>query len=152
MKFMLKMYRLSKPVVIYTSYLFTMLTLLYLTGHTVFPKVLVLKAGILWGIFFFSLGSILAQRVLLGSGFLSSVPYKVRCFLYLCAVGMWGYGCLRFWEMSGPVQRQEPAGTGLLLLMLLAGVVGCAGFELFNRCRAHMYNTLLEQYKKRRKR
>ena len=88
MKFMLKMYRLFKPVAIYTSYLFTMLTLLYLTGHTVFPKVLVLKAGILWGIFFFSLGSILAQRVLLGSGFLSSVPYKVRCFLYLCAVGM----------------------------------------------------------------
>ena len=53
MKFMLKMYRLFKPVAIYTSYLFTMLTLLYLTGHTVFPKVLVLKAGILWGFFLF---------------------------------------------------------------------------------------------------
>ena len=53
MKFMLKMYRLSKPVVIYTSYLFTMLTLLYLTGHTVFPKVLVLKAGIYGGFFSF---------------------------------------------------------------------------------------------------
>ena len=38
MKFMLKLYRLLKPAAIYTSYLFTILTLLYLTGQMVFPQ------------------------------------------------------------------------------------------------------------------
>ena len=150
MKFMLKLYRLLKPAAIYTSYLFTILALLYLTGQMVFPQMPVPEAGILWGIFFFSLGSILAQRMILGSGLLSSIPYKIRLLLYLCMTGVWGYGCLRFLEIAGIPKQTVRTDTGLLFLVLLAGVLVCAGFELFNRCRAHMYNALLEQYKKRR--
>lgn len=151
MKAMIKIYRLFKPVVIYTSYLFTMLTLLYLTGHMIAPQTLRLEAGILWGIFFFSLGSILAQRVLLGSRLLEPVPYRVRLFLYLCAAGVWGYACLRFPEISDLWRYPVRTAPGVLFLILAAGLLGCAGFELFNRCRAHMYNALLEQYKRRRR-
>lgn len=150
MRLMIRIYRLLKPVAVYTSYLFTALTLLYLTGHMVFPQFLPLHAGMLWGIFFFSLGSICAQRLLLGSGFLDSAPYAVRLLLYLCAAGIWGYGCLRFPELFGARRCQAGADAACFLLILPAGMFCCAGLELFNRCRAHMYNALLEQYKRRK--
>lgn len=149
MKHMIRLYRILKPVVIYTSYLFTVLTVLYLTVHMVYLRSLILNAAVLWGILFFSLGSILLQRVFLGSGFLAKIPYGFRLFLYLCAVGIWGYGCLYFSQMLGILLYQMRTDR-VFLLVLLAGICCCAGFELFNRCRAHMYNALLEQYKKRK--
>ncbi len=146
MKYIVRLYRLLKPVIIYTSYLFTVLTVLYLMAQAVVPGRLPFHAGMIWGLLFFSLGSILAQRLFLGSRLLEKLSYVFRLCLYLCSVGIWGYGCLYFSEML------YQTGTDLVvfLLALLAGILCCAGFELFNRCRAHMYNVLLEQYKKRR--
>ena len=146
MKYIIRLYRLLKPVIIYTSYLFTVLTVFYLVAQTVFSDRLPFHAGMIWGILFFSMGSILAQRLFLGSSLLEKLPYVLRLCLYLCSAGVWGYGCLYFSEML------YRTGTDLVvfLLALLAGILCCAGFELFNRCRAHMYNVLLEQYKKRR--
>lgn len=146
MKYFVRLYRMCKPIAVYTSYLFTALAVGYLLAQTVFPKQIPFHTGMMWGILFFSLGSILAQRLLLGSSFLECLPYRFRLLLYLCAVGIWGAGCLYVSEMR--------YGTGtnptVLLLMLPVGLLCCMGFELFNRCRAHMYNTLLEQYKRRK--
>lgn len=149
-KILFKIYRRLKPVAVYTSYLFTVLTVLYLAGHTVFPETLHLHAGILWGIFLFSLGSVLVQRIVPGSGLLKGVPYRVRLLLYLCITGIWGYGCLYFSEIFGICRYRVRTDSKWFFLIFLTGFLGCAGFEVFNRCRAHMYNTLLERYKKRR--
>ena len=49
----------------------------------------------------------------------------------------WGMACLRFLHVAAfPV--------------VLIGVFSCLSLELFNRYRAYMYNTLLQQYKKRK--
>lgn len=146
MKYLIRLYRLLKPMIIYTSYLFTAFTILYLLAHVVFPGVLPFHAGMIWGILFFSMGSILAQRMVLGSELLHGLSYLPRLFLYLCAAGIWGYGCLRFFEML----YRTRTDLAVFLLILLFGLLCCAGLELFNRCRAHMYNTLLAQYKRRR--
>lgn len=147
MKYMIRLYRLLKPVIIYTSYLFTVLIVLYLMAQTVFPGLLPFHAGMMWGILFFSLGSILAQKLLLSSSLLEKLPYVLRLFLYLCVAGIWGYGCLYFSEMW----YRTGTNPAVLLLALLAGLLCCIGFELFNSCRAYMYNTLLEQYKRRKR-
>lgn len=146
MKSIVRLYRLAKPVAVYTSYLFTALTVLYLLAQTVFSGSLPFHAGMIWGLLLFSLGSILIQRVLLGSRLLERRPYVLRLALYLCAAGVWGYGCLCVSEFL----YQTGTNPAVFVPVLLAGLFCCAGFELFNRCRAHMYNTLLEQYKKRR--
>lgn len=99
----------------------------------------------LWGIFFFSLGSICLQRILLGKGYPEGASYGIRLFLYLGTAGIWGAVCL---YLSGTTGQE--AGYAACGLILLAGLCVCCGFELFNRYRAHMYNRLLEQYKKRR--
>lgn len=146
MKYIIRLYRLVKPLAVYTSYLFTAFTVLYLSAQAVFPGVMPFHAGMIWGILFFSLGSILAQRVVIGSDLLSGLSYLLRLFLYLCAAGIWGYACLRFFEMLYRTRME----FAVFLLILLGGLCCCAGLELFNRCRAHMYNTLLAQYKRRR--
>ena len=147
MKFIVRLYRLLKPVMVYTSYLFTALTAFYLPAQAVFPGLLPFHAGIMWGILFFSLGSILAQRLILGSRLLEKLPYGFRLSLYLCAAGIWGCGCLYFLD----IRYRTETDSAVFLPVLLSGLFCCAGFELFNRCRAHMYNTLLERYQKRRR-
>lgn len=148
MKIIIRSYRLLKPIAVYTSYLFTALTVLYLLAQTVFTGILPCTAGVLWGILFFSLGSICLQRLILGNGYLEGISYGIRLLMYLGAAGLWGYACLRVPEWTGWGGEH---GYRVLDLMLLAGLCGCAGFELFNRYRAHMYNRLLDQYKKRKR-
>ena len=146
MKYVVRLYRLCKPVAVYTSYLFTALSVGYLLAQAAFPERIPFHAGMMWGLLFFYLGSILAQRLLLGSTLLEGLPYTFRLFLYLCTAGIWGSGCLYVSEML----YETGTGPAVPLLMLFAGLLGCGGFELFNRCRAHMYNALLEQYKRRK--
>lgn len=146
MKYLIRLYRLCKPVVIYTSYLFTVLTLLYLLVRTIWTELLPFGTDFQWGIFFFSLGSILLQRLILGNAGLEGISYGVLLLLYLGAAGGLGYVCLYVSERT-----VRAAGSRMIFRMLLAGLGVCGGFELFNRYRAHMYNRLLEQYKRRRR-
>lgn len=148
MKYAVKLYRILKPVAVYTSYLFTLLTVLYLTAVTagLFAGLaLPFTLGVLWAFFFFSLGSILLQRVLFHTGLCEMLPYRGRFLLYVGLTALWGGFCLYignlFW-MWGPWMDMLPA--------LFIGLLCCAGFELFNRRRTRMYNMLLQQYKKRR--
>ena len=47
--------------------------------------------------------------------------------------------------------RLPVSGRYAVIPILAAGILCCGGLEFFNRYRMHMYNTLLEQYKKRKK-
>lgn len=147
MKFAVKLYRLFKPVCIYTSYLFTSLTLLCLAVHELTGRKIPFSMGFLWALFFFSLGSICLQRVFLGSDLLGKVSYVIRLALYACGTVLWGYGCLRVFAV---LYEMETAVRAALIPVLALGMLCCVGLELFNRYRAHMYNSLLEQYKKRK--
>lgn len=147
MKSMIKLYRMLKPVFIYTSYLFTSLCVLYLAVYELSGRQFPLTPGLLWGLFGFSLGSIGLQRLLIGSELLERVWYPIRLALYVCGTALWGSVCPGlFMALYGA----EAAGEALLPALIL-GVLCCIGLEIFNRYRAHMYNTLLEQYKRRRR-
>lgn len=147
MKSMIRLYRMLKPVFIYTSYLFTLLCVLCLAVYELSGKRFFLTPGLLWGLFVFSLGSIGLQRLLIGSGLLERVWYPIRLALYVCGTALWGSACLElFMTLYG-----EGAAGGALLLALILGVLCCMGLEVFNRYRTHMYNSLLEQYKRRRR-
>lgn len=147
MKYLIKLYRFWKPVAVYTSYLFTALTVLYLLVRTASAELLPDGTGFQWGIFFFSFGSILMQKVLLGNPYLEGIPYGLLLLLYMGAAGGLGYVCLHV-----SIKTAEGAGSRMFFIILLTGIGVCAGFELFNRYRAHMYNRLLDQYQKRRRR
>lgn len=147
MKYLIRLYRILKPVCIYTSYLFTSLTVLCLTVNELTGRRLPFTAGFLWGLFAFSLGSIGLQKLLLDTVFFRTVPYPVRLILYGCAAMLWGYVCLNLGSASYAAGHARSA----LLPALAIGGLCCMGLEIFNRYRAHMYNTLLEQYKRRKK-
>lgn len=148
MKHAVKLYRILKPVAVYTSYLFTVLTVLYLAisaAGPVFDVQLPFTPGVLWAFFFFSLGSMILQRVFFHTGLCERLSYPVRFVLYTGSAALWGGICLYAGNMvwlSGPWSALVPA--------LGAGILCCIGLELFNRRRARMYNLLLQQYKKRR--
>lgn len=147
MKFAVKLYRRLKPVCIYTSYLFTSLTMLFLVVHELSGRKIPFSEALLWALFFFSLGSIGLQRVFLGSDLLGKIPYVMRLALYACGTALWGYACLRILAV---LYGMGSAVRTAWIPALLLGMLCCVGLELFNRYRAHMYNTLLEQYKKRK--
>lgn len=147
MKYMLRLYRFVKPVCIYTSYLFTSLTVLYMAGGKMTGWVLPFNPGILWGLFVFSLGSIGLGRVILGTRLLGRAAYFVRLVLYVCGMVLWGYLCL---DTACLFYEPEPGARATLIFALAAGVICGVVFELFNRYRTHMYNTLLEEYKRRK--
>lgn len=148
MKYIIRLYRFVKPVCIYTSYLFTSLTVLYLAGGQATGWVLPFNPGILWGLFVFSLGSIGLGRVILGTRLLGRTAYFARLILYVCGMALWGYLCL---DTACLFYVPEPGARTALFLALAAGVICCVCFELFNRYRAYMYNTLLEEYKRRKR-
>lgn len=72
-----------------------------------------------------------------GLSLLGRLFYLGRLCLYLGGAALWGVICLRFVDM-------------LALPVLLLGIFGCLTLEMFNRYRVYMYNTLLQQYKKRK--
>lgn len=147
MKCAVKIYRILKPVAIYTSYLFTLLTMLYLAAATAGQYAgvgLLLTPGLLWAFFFLSLGSAALQRIFFGAELLRRIPYRARFALYVGLMVLWGVLCLYVGSLLwiwGSWYDLMPA--------LLTGLACCAGVELFNRRRTRMYNKLLEQYKKR---
>lgn len=147
MKYMVRAYRLFKPICIYTSYLFTSVIMLCLVINELSERRLPFSVGFLWALFFFSLGSIGLQRVFLGLDLLEKVPYAARLFLYACGTVLWGCACLSIFSV---LYEMEYAVRGALIPVLAVGMLCCVGLELFNRYRAHMYNTLLAQYKKRK--
>lgn len=147
MKYIVRLYRIIKPVSIYTSYLFTSLTVLYMAGGELTGWSLPFHQGILWGLFAFSLGSTGLQRVIWGTGILGKTAYFAKLVLYVFGTVLWGYLCL---HVACMLYATGSDARVALLLALGAGVVCCVCFELFNRYRAHMYNTLLEQYKRRK--
>lgn len=137
MKRIVKWYRLLKPVAVYTSYLFTASVMCYLGVYELSGRRIFLGAESLWGFFGFSLGSIGLQRIVFGQGLGKRLCYPGRLLLYMGSATLWGVVCLRFLHVTAfPV--------------VLIGVFSCLSLELFNRYRAHMYNTLLQQYKKRK--
>lgn len=147
MKYAVKLYRLLKPVCIYTSYLFTLLTILYLAVNELSGRRFPVTAGLLWGLFAFSLGSIGLQRIFLELEFKGRPHYPVRLALYVFSAALWGFVCLNiFCGMDG-----NNTARAALLPVLVLGVLSCAALEIFNRYRAHMYNTLLAQYKRRKR-
>ncbi len=137
MKRMIKLYRFFKPIAVYTAYLYTFVTILYLCVYELSGRRFLFTPELLWGLFLFSLGSIGLQRLVFGPKRAARIWYPVRLFLYLGAAFLWGIFCLRVTDAAA-------------LLVLLPGVFGCLSLEVFNRYRAHMYNTLLQQYKKRK--
>lgn len=148
MKYIIWLYRSIKPVCIYTSYLFTSLTVLYMAGGALTGWLLPFNPGILWGLFVFSLGSIGLQRVIWGTGILGKTVYLAKLVLYVCGTVLWGYFCL---NTACLFYNPGSDARAALFPALGAGVMCCVGFELFNRYRAHMYNTLLEEYKRRKR-
>ncbi len=137
MKRIVKWYRLLKPVAVYTSYLFTASTVCYLGVYELSGRQMFFGAESLWGFLGFSLGSILLQRIIFGQRVGTRLCYLGRLLFYIGSATLWGMACLRFWHVAAfPV--------------VLIGVFSCLSLELFNRYRAHMYNTLLQQYKKRK--
>jgi len=147
MKYAVKLYRLFKPVCIYTSYLFTSLTILFLAANELSGRRFLVTAGLLWGLFAFSLGSIGLQKIFLELEFKGRPPYLVRLILYVCSAALWGFICLNlFWGMEG-----NQTAKAALVPVIILGVFCCAVLEIFNRYRAHMYNTLLAQYKRRKR-
>lgn len=138
MKYAIRLYRLLKPVGIYTSYLFTSMTVLYLAANELAGRRFSVSSGLLWGLFAFSLGSIGLQRLLLGTELTEGLPYSPRLVLYACGTVLWGWLCLRL-------------SAAALAPAVVIGAGCCIFLELFNRYRAYMYNTLLEQYKKRKR-
>lgn len=143
MKYMIRLYRILKPVCIYTSYLFTGLTALCLIVNELTGRRFLLAEGFLWGMLAFSAGSAGLQRLFLGAEFPGRLPYPARLVLYGIGAALWGWACLC-------VLFALPGKTAAALIVG-AGVLCCLGLEIFNRYRAHMYNTLLEQYKRRKR-
>ncbi|MBS6396785.1 MAG: hypothetical protein KH452_06495 [Clostridiales bacterium] len=147
MKYAVKLYRLFKPVYIYTSYLFTSLTILCLAANELSGRNFPVTAGLLWGLFAFSLGSIGLQKLFLELKFKGRPPYPVCLILYICSAALWGFVCLNLFYGTNGNRTAEAA----LIPVILPGVFCCAALEIFNRYRAHMYNTLLAQYKRRKR-
>ena len=52
MKYVVRLYRLCKPVAVYTSYLFTALSVGYLLAQAAFPERIPFHAGMMWGLLF----------------------------------------------------------------------------------------------------
>lgn len=148
MKYMIRLYRILKPVCIYTSYLFTSLTVLCLAVNELTGRRMTFGSGFIWGLFVFSLGSIGLQRVFLEREFPAHFFYPVRLALYAFGIALWGYCCL---NAASAFYGSGQMGREALAPALAAGVACGLGLELFNRYRAHMYNTLLEQYKRRKR-
>ena len=92
-----------------------------------------------------SLGSIGIQRLCLETECFR-LSYPVRLALYLSGICLWGLLCMRFF--AGGIS--EDLGEAAFLWPAGLGVLCCAGLEIFSRCRARVYNTLLLQYKKRK--
>lgn len=147
MRFVWKLYRALKPVCIGASYLFTAITVLALSVYTACGQVEFLPVSAVWMFLLFSLGSAAFQKLLLGSRVSERFWYPARFAAYLCLCAALAYGCLGVLASD----RVPVFGETAAILILGAGILCCGGLELFNRYRMHMYNTLLEQYKKRKK-
>lgn len=146
MKYIIRLYRMFKPVCVCTSYLFSAMTVLCLLVHELSGGRFFITAELLWGLLVLSLGSIGIQRFCLETERLR-LSYPVRLVLYICGVALWGLLCMKFFagNFSGSL------GGKVFFWPVGLGVLCCAGLEVFSRCRARVYNTLLLQYKKRKR-
>ena len=147
MKRIWRLYRVLKPVCIGTSYLFTSMTILLLLLYTLCGKEAYLPVEAVWMLLLLSFGSSALQKLLLNSRMSERFWYPARFAVYLCLAAALAYGCL-FVLMA---DRLPVSGRFAVIPILAAGILCCGGLELFNRYRMHMYNTLLEQYKKRKR-
>ena len=147
MKRIWNLYRVLKPVCIGTAYLFTSTSVLSLAVYTLWSGGEDIPVKAVWMLLLFSFGCSALQKLLLGSRISERVWYPARFAAYLCLAAALAYGCLAALAVNGlPV-----SGRFAALPILAAGILCCGGLELFNRYRMHMYNTLLEQYKKRKR-
>ena len=147
MKRIWSLYRVLKPVCIGTAYLFTSTSVLSLAAYTLWGRGADIPVKAVWVLLLFSFGCSTIQKLLLGSRVSERFWYPARFAVYLCLAAALAYGCL-FVLMA---DRLPVSGRFAVIPILAAGILCCGGLELFNRYRMHMYNTLLEQYKKRKK-
>lgn len=81
MKRMIKLYRFFKPIAVYTAYLYTFVTILYLCVYELSGRRFLFTPELLWGLFLFSLGSIGLQRLVFGPKRAARIWYPVRLFV-----------------------------------------------------------------------
>ena len=147
MKRIWSLYRVLKTVCIGTAYLFTSTSALSLAVYTVWDMGESVPVKAVWLLLLFSFGCSALQKLLLGSRISERFWYPARFAVYLCLSAALACGCL-FVLSAGSL---PVSGRFAVFPILAAGIFCCGGLEFFNRYRMHMYNTLLEQYKKRKK-
>ena len=147
MKYVMRCYRILKPVCIHTSYIFTLLTVFYLAAYSLSGKQIPFSAGLLGGLLAFSVVSAGLWKLFLDSKPFHRIPYALRLVLYLCGVALWA--CVDLYFLKSLHQAGIGKNVGILVLAIV--LLCCVCLELFNRYRTHMYNKLLKNYKNSRK-
>jgi len=148
MKRMIYLYRLLKPIFVNTSYLFTLVSLVYLIVYECLGRRFAFTDRTVWSLFLFSFGCILLKRLILNGRLAEKISYSLRFAIYICLTAALAYTCIFFFNL-GNINDFSKKIT--IIFIILLGVICCCGLEIFNRYRTHMYNMLLEQYKRRRK-